>query len=152
MSSIKTIEHKGIIKEADSKKLIVSIITNSSCASCEAKGSCSASEIEEKEIEIRTFDGIYKVGEQVVVFLKESLGFRAMFLGYLLPFLVLMTVLIIGTSIGLDEGTAGLLALGSLVPYYMLIFIKNKKLKKTFSFSIRKIHTDQILRNAELNF
>jgi len=88
----------------------------------------------------------------VVVFLKESLGFRAMFLGYLLPFLILMTVLIIGTSIGLDEGTAGLLALGSLVPYYMVIFIKNKKLKKTFSFSIRKIHTDQILRNAELNF
>ena len=95
---------------------------------------------------------IYKVGEQVVVFFKESLGFRAMFLGYLLPFLVLMTVLIIGTSIGLAEGTAGLLALGSLVPYYMVIFLKNKKLKKTFSFSIRKIHTDQILRNAEFNF
>ena len=152
MNNIKTIEHKGIVKEADSEKIIVSIITNSGCASCEAKGCCSASEIEEKEIEIRKFDGIYKDGEHVVVFFKESLGFRAMFLGYLLPFLVLMTVLIIGTSIGIDEGIAGLLALGSLVPYYMIIFVKNKKLKKTFSLSIRNIHTDQILRNAELNF
>lgn len=151
MNDIKTIEHKGIVKEAESDKLIVSIITNSSCASCEVKGSCSASETEEKEIEIRKFDDIYKVGEHVVVFFKESLGFRALFLGYLLPFIVLMTILIIATSIGLNEGTAGLMALGSLVPYYTIIFFLNKKIKKTFSFSIRKIHTDHILKNAELN-
>ncbi len=68
MDGIKTIEHKGIVKEADSDKLIVSIITNSSCTACEAKSSCSVSEIEEKEIEIKKFDGIYKVGEQVIVF------------------------------------------------------------------------------------
>lgn len=152
MNGIKTIEHKGIVKKAESDKLIVSIITNSSCASCQVKGSCSASEIEEKEIEIRKFDGIYKVGEQVVVFFKESLGFRALFLGYLLPFLILMTVLIIATSIEFSEGIAGLLSLGSLVPYYTIIFFINKKLKKTFSFSIRKVLSDEILRNAELNF
>ena len=152
MNGIKTIEHKGIVKKAESDKLIVSIITNSSCASCQVKGSCSASEIEEKEIEIRKFDEIYKAGEQVVVFFKESLGFRALFLGYLLPFLILMTVLIIATSIEFSEGIAGLLSLGSLVPYYTIIFFINKKLKKTFSFSIRKVFTDQILRNAELNF
>ncbi|MEN8119015.1 MAG: SoxR reducing system RseC family protein [Bacteroidota bacterium] len=152
MNSIKTIEHKGIVKEADKDKLIISIITNSSCASCEAKGSCSASEIEEKEIEVRKFNDVYKVGEQVFVFFKESLGFRALLLGYLLPFIVLMTILIIATLFGLDEGTSGLLALGSLVPYYTIIFFLNKKIKKTFSFSIRKIHTDQILKNAELNF
>ena len=152
MNGIKTIEHKGIVKEANSNKLIVSIITNSSCASCEAKGSCSSSEIEEKEIEIKKFDGIYKVGEQVVVFLKESLGFRALFLGYLLPFIIIMTVLIITTTIGLSEGLAGLMALGSLGPYYTVIFFINKKLKKTFSFSIKKVLTDQLLRNAELNF
>ncbi len=152
MNGIKTIEHKGIVKQASSKKLIVSIITNSSCASCEAKGSCSSSEIEEKEIEVRKFDDIYKVGEQVVVFLKESLGFRALFLGYLLPFIVLMTTLIIFTSLGFSEGTAGLIALGSLLPYYTILYFLNKKLKNTFSFSIRKIKSNQILTNAELNF
>ena len=152
MNSIKIIEHKGIVKQADSYKLIVSIITNSSCASCEVKGSCSASELEEKEIEVNKFDGIYKVGEQVVVFLKESLGFRALFLGYLLPFIVLMTILIIATLNGFNEGTAGLLALGSLAPYYTIIFFLNKKMKKTFSFSIKKIQTNHILKNAELNY
>ncbi len=152
MNGIKTIEHKGIVKQASSNKLIVSIITNSSCASCEVKGACSASEVEEKEIEIRKFDDVYKVGEQVIVFFKESLGFRALFLGYLLPFIVLMTFLVIFTSLGYSEGVAGLIALGSLLPYYTVLYFLNKKLKSTFSFSIKKIQTNQILTNAELNF
>jgi len=151
MNGIKTIEHKGFVKKASNDKLIVSIITNSSCASCEVKGSCSASEIEEKEIEIRKFKEIYNVGEQVIVFFKESLGFRALFLGYLLPFIVLITILIIASSMGLNEGAAGLLALSSLIPYYTIIYFLNKKIKKTFSFSIRKIYTDKILENVDLN-
>lgn len=152
MSTTKTIEHKGIVKEASTNKLVVSIITNSSCASCEVKGTCSASEVEEKEIEVRKFTEMYKVGEQVVVFFKESLGYRALLLGYLLPFIILMTVLIIATSSGLEEGIAGLLAMGSLAPYYTALYFLNKKIKKTFSFSIRKVETNQILKNAELNF
>jgi len=152
MEGIKTIEHKGIVKQVDSEKVIVSIITNSSCASCQVKGSCTASEVEEKEIEVRKFDGIYKVGEQVVVFLKESLGFRALFLGYLLPFLVLFAILVIAIFLGANEGVAGLLALGSLAPYYTIIYFLNKKIKKTFSFSIKRIHTNNILKNAEFNF
>ena len=152
MSTTKTIEHKGIVKEADTDKLIVSIITNSSCASCEVKGTCSASEVEEKEIEIRKFTEIYKVGEQVVVFFKESLGFRALFLGYLLPFIILMAILIAATTAGLEEGIAGLMAMGSLAPYYAILYFRNKKIKKTFSFSIRKVNTNQILKNTELNF
>ena len=152
MGGTKTIEHKGIVKEANTDKLIVSIITNSSCASCEVKGTCSASEVEEKEIEVRKFTEVYKVGEQVVVFFKESLGYRALLLGYLLPFIILMTVLVVGTTTGLDEGISGLLAMGSLAPYYTILYFLNKKIKKTFSFSIKKVNTGQILKNAELNF
>jgi len=152
MKGIRTIEHKGIIKKITDELILVSIIVNTSCASCEAKGACSASELDEKEVEVRNFSEDYRVGEQVVVFFDESLGFRALFLGYILPFIVLMIVLLTVNGLGYGEGTAGLMALGSLVPYYLIIYLTNKKLKKTFSFSIRKLDTRQILSNAEFNF
>ncbi len=152
MDKAKTIEHKGIIKKIDNDRILVSIITNTSCASCEVKGACSASELEEKEIEVRNFTEKYRVGEQVFVYFKESLGFKALFLGYLLPFLVLMIVLISATALGYSEAVAGLLALASLIPYYLIIYLMNKKIRKAFSFSIRKINTNELVKNAELTF
>jgi len=152
MNNNKTIEHKGIVKKISEKSIIVSIISNTSCASCQVKGSCNISEIEEKEIEVISFDKPYKIGDHVEVFFKESLGFRAVFLGYILPFLIIFTILIIGDVLGLDEVISGLLSLASLIPYYFVIYLAKNKLKKTFSFSIRKNNTNFALNNAELNF
>ncbi|MCF6242721.1 MAG: SoxR reducing system RseC family protein [Bacteroidales bacterium] len=152
MDKTKIIEHKGIVKKIDNDHILVSIITNTSCASCEVKGTCSASELEEKEIEVRSFTEKYHVGEQVLVYFKESLGFKALFLGYILPFLVLMIVLISTTTLGYTEAIAGLLALASLIPYYLIIYLMNKKIRKVFSFSIRKINTNELVKNAEFTF
>ena len=152
MNNNKTIEHKGIVKEISDKSIIVSIISNTGCLSCQVKGSCNISEIEEKEIEVISFDKPYKIGEHVEVFFKESLGFRAVFLGYILPFLIIFTILIIGDVSDLDEVTSGLLSLASLIPYYFIIYLIKNKLKKTFSFSIRKTQTNFSLNDAELNF
>ncbi len=63
-----------------------------------------------------------------------------------------MIVLITATLLGQSEAMAGLMALGSLAPYFTVIFFINKKLKKTFSFSIKKVLTEQLIRNTELNF
>lgn len=152
MDKPKIIEHKGIVKKIDNDHILVSIITNTACASCEVKGSCSTSELEEKEVEVRDISEHYHIGEQVFVYFKESLGFRALFLAYILPFIVLMIVLISATSLGYSEAIAGLLALASLVPYYFIVYLMNKKIRKAFSFSIRKINTNELLNNAELTF
>jgi len=143
MGNIKTIEHTGVVKKIDDNSIIVGIIKNSGCASCQAKDSCNVSDIEEKEIEIRSFENNFTTGEQVKVYFSESLGFRALFLGYVLPFLIVFIVLIILINTNANEGLSGLLALGTLVPYYLIIFMTKNNLKKTFSFSIKKlIHCD----------
>ncbi|MBN1253573.1 MAG: SoxR reducing system RseC family protein [Bacteroidales bacterium] len=152
MSNNKTIEHKGIVKKINDKSIIVSIITNSACLSCQVKGSCNLSEIEEKEIEVLNFNNSYKIGENVEVFFKESLGFRALFLAYILPFLIVLSVLIIGKISNLSEGLSGLLSLASLIPYFTIIYFIKNKLKETFSFSIKKTESDFVLNNAELKF
>jgi len=133
------IEHKGIIKEIKDNELQVSIISHSSCASCSVKGSCSVSDVEEKIIDVFVPDSSeYKQGEHVEVYYKQSLGFRALFIGYVLPFLVLLITMIFMLSITENELLAGLTALGALVPYYLIVYLTKDKLRKTFSFSIKK--------------
>jgi len=138
MSITKTIEHIGVVKSVEKDSVIVSILKNSGCASCEAKQSCNISETEEKEIEVRQFNQIYTIGEQVKVYFSGSLGFRALLLGYVLPFLIVLSILIVLTIAGTGEGEAGLVALGTLLPYYFILFITRNKQSKTFSFSIKK--------------
>jgi len=68
--------------------------------------------------------------------MKQSLGNFAVFLGYILPFLVLLATLIISISAGLSEGIAGLLSLGILVPYFFVLYQLRSKLSKKFSFQL----------------
>jgi positive regulator of sigma E activity len=133
------IEHEGIIKEINQKSLVVGITTNSACSSCQAKKSCHLSESVEKEIEIEFTDQPYTPGEHVMVFYRSSLGHLAIFLAYILPFILVIAILAISKLYTISEGIAGLSALGTLIPYYTLIYFFRKKLKQTFSFSVRKL-------------
>lgn len=133
------IEHQGIIKKIKGNELTVSILSKAACLSCSLKSACSISEIEEKTIDIITAEASkYTLYENVYVYYKQSLGFRALFLGYLLPFLIVMTTLITIIIITDKEGLAGILSLASLAPYYIILYFTKRNLKKTFSFSIRK--------------
>ena len=140
MASSGTIEHLGVVRYVSDKLVKVSIIPESACGNCHAKGSCSISNTNEKIIEIyKQQNENYSVGEETKVILEQSLGLKALGLGYMLPFLVLFTILIVLTSIGVKEGVAGLLALGSLIPYYFGLSFFRDSLKKEFSFRLKKM-------------
>ncbi len=133
------ISHKGIIKELSDKRIIVGIINESACASCHAKGACTVADMEDKDIEIHHFEGDFRVGQQVDVVGKTSQGFKALFYGYLFPFILLMIVLIISITITGNEGLSGLLALGITIPYYFIIYLFRDKLKGNFEFEIKAV-------------
>ncbi len=139
MQEPEQIEHQGIIKKIDGNEIDISIVSIAACASCSAKGVCSASDVEEKIVQVKTENAAdYDVNETVDIYYKQSLGFRALFLGYLLPFLIVMATLITIMVITGSEGTAGLVSLLTLVPYYLVLHFTKDKLKETFSFSIKK--------------
>lgn len=138
MSSNKTVEHTGIIETIDNDAIKVSILSQSACSSCHAKGGCSASDMQNKTVEINHWQGDFKIGEAVRVILQESLGFKALFLGYLLPFLIVLVTLITVYSITNQQGMAGLLSLGILIPYYLTLYLLRDNIKKSFSFAIKK--------------
>jgi len=133
-----TIHHKGIIKKEDNKFYYVSIIAQSACNACHAKGVCNVSDLNEEIIEItKTESDSYKIGDEVEVAMEKSLGTVAVMLGYIIPFLLVLITLIGMLALSVDQGVAGLISLGILIPYYLILYMNRNHLKKTFVFKIR---------------
>jgi len=133
------IEHKGTISEIKNNSIFVELNVQSACSSCHAKGMCGFDRAT-KTIEIITTDISYEIGEIVKVKLNESLGMKALFLGYILPFLILATTLILFLAVTkLSEGLSAILAISLLIPYYLILFLNKDKIKKEFDFKIEKI-------------
>lgn len=132
--------HAGIIQDVSDNKITVLIINASACSSCHAKGACLASDMKEKEIEIYHFSGKYHPGQHVNIVGRTSQGFKAAFYGYILPFIVVFTTLILSVSITNNEGLSGLLSLAILVPYYAALYIFRNKIKSSFEFEIAAIN------------
>ncbi len=137
MTDNSNIEHKGIIKEISEDTIVVKIEPIATCASCRANTLCGADN-NEKIVEIQNWTEDYSLGESVIVMMKQSLGYKALLYGYIAPFFVLMTGIIIMLSLGINEGISGLVALLLLCPYYLLLYYYRDKLKKQFTFSITK--------------
>lgn len=137
--SIKIIEHSGIIRSIDNTNIEVIIENAEACVSCQVKNICSVGDKKEKIIEIYNCKEKYEPGENVIVTLEQSKGLNALFLGYILPFMILVLTMIITSSLSTNQGLAGILSLLILVPYYIILYYFRDKLKKTFTFKIRKI-------------
>lgn len=136
---VEEISHEGVIKQLSEKKITVGIITESACASCHANGACTAADMKDKEVEITGFTGDFHIGQHIWIIGKASQGFKALFLGYLLPLILLIVVLIISLNLTDDEGTSGLLSLSILIPYYIILFLLRNNLKRSFEFVIKPL-------------
>jgi sigma-E factor negative regulatory protein RseC len=132
-----TIIHPGIVESVNFDKVLVRILSQSACSSCHAKGACSVSEVEEKIIEVEDVKtGNWKPGQQVMVKMEQSLGLKAVFLGYLLPLIVLIVSVVIFLFIMNNEGLAALLSIFMLLPYYLVLYLFRDRLRKKFRFRI----------------
>lgn len=137
------IEHEGIIEQIEGDVAQVKIESVSACASCQAKGACSAADQEEKFLEVPLHGASYRQGDPVNVQISKRLGLKAVALGYVYPFLLLMAVLVGTLAAGAKELQAGTLALLSIVPYYLVLYLFRNRISSIFTFSIKKSYTVQ---------
>jgi positive regulator of sigma E activity len=130
------IEHAGIVQEADDHSVKVKISADSACSGCHAEGICNLSGKKEKIIQI---NGVYNLtpGENVSVVMKQSMGYTALFLGYIIPLFVVMFILIVLISFAVAELTAGLMSLAILSLYYLILYYFRNRINKKFSFTIK---------------
>jgi len=136
--SANIISHTGTIKSINNQHLIVKIISEAACAACHAKGSCSSSDLSEKEIEVLQNPDAFFVGEEVLVIGASSQGYKAVLYAYLIPLALLVINLLILTTITKNEAISALGSLFFLAPYYFILYLNRKKIQNTFKFHVRK--------------
>jgi len=131
-----TISHEGIVQKIGKNSVLVAISPSSACSGCHAEGSCSLAGKEEKIIEV---SGIYRLspGDTVEVQMEQAMGFTALFLGYIFPFLVVLISLIILISLNAGELVSGLVSIAMLIPYYLLLISFRKRINEKFTFKIK---------------
>nr|NQU94103.1 SoxR reducing system RseC family protein [Bacteroidota bacterium] len=137
------IMHSGIITEINRDSILVSIIAESACAACHAKGFCSVADQKEKIVEVnRDHKTDHKIGERVSVTMQRAMGMKAVLYGYFIPFVILMITLIVSIKVTGKEGVSGLISLLVLIPYFFALYMLRDKLKRNFVFKISKLQSE----------
>ena len=132
------ITHKGRIVAIDPDITTIEIIAESACASCHAKGLCGLGEEKVKQIQVRTSAWTPRqVGDEVEVVLKKSMGYKAVFIAYGLPLVVLFAALMLLGALGVGELWAGLGALGAVAVCYFVLFLFRNKISRDYSFFLK---------------
>lgn len=132
------IEHTGIINHIEGSHIRVSIIQVSACSGCHAKGACTASDMDEKFIDVESSDTTLKEGDMVKLYGQSSMGLTAVLIAFVIPFLLILVTLFILRSYVTNEALSGTIALSTLIPYYIILSFFNKKMKTKFQFYIKK--------------
>ena len=116
----------------------VEIMVSSACASCHAKSLCGMSEEQEKVIMLPTDPyATYNVGDQVQVCTKMSMGLKAAWISYVIPLIVLMALILILTSSGVNEAISAVSSIGGVGLYYFIIWLLRDRLQNEFVFYIK---------------
>ena len=131
------ISHGGIVDSLEEGCVHVRIVQTSACASCKVAGYCNAAESKEKVVDVYGVDSsAYRVGQQVTVVASRRVANRALLLGFGLPFVLLVAVLVVVLQLTGNELWAALGGLLSLVPYYALLYVLRDRIRDGMSFRI----------------
>ena len=138
MAKKNEIAHKGRIVEIGPDFTTVEIIVSSACSSCHAKALCGMSEEQDKLIMVPT-DGFadHKVGDEVNVMTKMTMGLKAVWISYVIPLAILMILILSLSPIFENEFLCGLAAIAGVGLYYFGIWLLRDRLSTEFVFYIK---------------
>ena len=133
------ISHLGVVDSIEGDRVKVRIIQTSACAACKVATHCTASESKVKMVDVFGCDTAkYKAGQEVVVSASREVANRAILLGFGLPLLLLIGVLLMVLRWTGDEGMAALASLAALLPYYIVLWLLRDSIGQRVSFQIDK--------------
>ena len=134
-----TIKHSGVVESVTGDCIKVRIVQTSECVSCKVAGHCHASDKKDKTVDVYGTDtsGL-NIGDEVMVVASESMGWFAVVLGFVLPFIIVVALLFAVLGVSGNELTAALASLFSLIPYFVLLYLCKDKIRKRISFTIER--------------
>ena len=133
------ITHAGVVEHIDGSRVRVRIVQTSACAACKVSGHCNAAEAKEKLVDVFTASASQlKVGDAVTVAASRQMATQALLLAFGLPLVIMLAVLLVILSLTGREGLSALCALGSLLPYYGVLWLLRSRLQQRMAFWIEE--------------
>lgn len=133
------ITHTGIVEYTKGTQAHVRILQESACAGCHARQMCMSADMKEKWMDCEMLTPM-QAGDKVIVEISESMGWQAVVIGYVLPFVVLVAGVTVGVEMGWGEAIAALGSMAVLAVYYFCVWLCRDKIAKSFAFRARKIN------------
>ena len=119
-----SINHTGFVEKIDGDTVFVRITQQSACSGCHAPAR----------------SGRFRVNEEVIICGQNSMGLQAVLLAFVIPLVIVVGAIVIGTNLQWDETTSGLTGLSLLLPYYCILYLMRDKLKRRFIFTLKKLN------------
>ena len=134
-----TLQHKGVVIGVDADIVTVSVMAQSACAGCHAKGICGESGAE-RVIKVKTpYASEYSVDDRVVVALrKQSMAMSSVVWGYVIPLVVLLVALFGCAVLGFSDGVSALTSIVATAIYYVGLYIARRVFERKIEFTIFK--------------
>ena len=135
-----TITHIGKVVGISDDKITVLVPRASACGACHAKGFCTSTDSKETVMSIPNRGEHIAIDEDVKVSIDRSVGFQAVAFAFIFPIvLILAIIFILPAATGISEELSGVIALASLIPYFLMLRLFNYKFTKKFIFHIEKL-------------
>ncbi|MBO7282244.1 MAG: SoxR reducing system RseC family protein [Alistipes sp.] len=133
------LQHRGVVTSVDADAVTVSVIAESACAGCHAKGICGESGAE-RIIRVVTPDASeYSAGDRVVVALmNQSMAMSSVVWGYMLPLVVLLVVLFGSVALGFSDGISAVVSIVAVAIYYAGLYLARRVFERKIEFTIFK--------------
>lgn len=125
-NSANYLEHIGLVTANQNGRITVSL-TGSGCSACH-KSLCMLGDSKAREVEIPQRGYPLNIGDEVLVKINPSSGYKAVALLYIIPFLLMFGSLLFMSGIGYSDGISGLTALMMLIPYFIMLYGFRKQL------------------------
>ena len=133
------VSHKGMIVSVGKDKVSVRIVSESACSACHAAGLCGAAESKKKIVDVPVYgDRSYSIGQEVEVCLARKMGLKAVLLSYVFPLVILLILVLSLSYIGFGELASGLVSIGGIAVYYLILYLCRNHLAEGYVFYIRK--------------
>jgi len=132
------VSHTGTIVEITPQFTTVRIQSSSACAGCHAAGLCGMGEVAEKAIQVPTDPwSSRRVGDEVEVVLKATMGLKAVWIAYVLPLVILLIIILSLCAVHVPEVYAGLAGIAGIGLYYLVVWLLRDRLNDEYVFTIK---------------
>ena len=130
---------EGIVRKLEGSRVWVEIVVSSACGGCAAKSLCNISEKKNEIVEAENLTGEeFAIGEAVQIQMQEAQAHRAVVIGYLLPFIVLIVGLFGCYVLTHIEWLSVLVGIGLTAIYYVILKLMDKRLAQQFTLYVSK--------------